>query len=537
MSHTNDSPSSAARGRSRRLRLGRRPPRPTRSRARSPRTAAARASGTRSATRPGAIDNGDTGDVACDHYHRVARGPRPDGRARASRRTASRWPGRGSCPTAGTVEPGRARLLRPARRRAARARHPAADDALPLGPAAGLDVGDAGGWLSRDLPDRFVDYALALGKELGDRVPAIDHAQRALVLGVPRLRHRASTPRAGRTTALAFRAAHHLNLAHGRAVTALRSVLPPDVDLSVTLNLHQVQAASDRPEDLAAAEHADLIANRIFLDPMFGGGYSDELRATTEGLTDWSFVQPGDEAEIGVAAGLGGRELLQPDAGPRRSPVSPPFPGTDRAFGVEIPGPRTVMGWPIVPSSFTDLLLRVSATSGCRSRSPRTGSATATCVEGGAVHDDDRIDYLHDHLARRPGGTPTRCRRTRLLRVDPARQLRVGLGLRQALRPGARGLRRPAPDAQGLRTLVRRGDRAQRAVSRPVAGRSRRPLTSRAGGRSCWSRPVSNRPARPRWKCGCSATVTSTSYHRGSVSASRTFLRVCLRIAHRLSRP
>ena len=51
-------------------------------------------------------------------------------------------------------------------------------------------------------------------------------------------------------------------------------MLPPTADLSVTLNIHQVQPASDREEDLAAAEHVDLIANRIFLDPMFGGGYS-----------------------------------------------------------------------------------------------------------------------------------------------------------------------------------------------------------------------------------------------------------------------
>ena len=54
------------------------------------------------------------------------------------------------------------------------------------------------GWLSRDLPDRFVDYALVLGKELGDRVPRDDHAERAVVLGVPRLRDAASTPRAVR---------------------------------------------------------------------------------------------------------------------------------------------------------------------------------------------------------------------------------------------------------------------------------------------------------------------------------------------------
>jgi beta-glucosidase len=111
----------------------------------------------------------------------------------------------------------------------------------------------------------------------------------------------ASTPRAAPTTRLAYRRRTTSTWRTAVAAAALRDVLPPSADVSVALNLHQVQAASERPEDLAAAEHVDLIANRVFLDPMFGSGYSDDLAATTEGLTDWSFVHPGDEAEIGAA--------------------------------------------------------------------------------------------------------------------------------------------------------------------------------------------------------------------------------------------
>ena len=84
-----------------------------------------------------------------------------------------------------------------------------------------------------------------------------------------------------------------------------------------------------------------------------------------------------------------------------RTPVpgGVPFPGTHRAFYADIPGPRTVMGWPIVPSGLTDLLLRVQRdVRAARSMSPRTASAPTTLVEGGTVHDQDRIDYLRDHL-------------------------------------------------------------------------------------------------------------------------------------------
>jgi beta-glucosidase len=263
-----------------------------------------------------------------------------------------------------------------------------------------LDRGDAGGWLSRDLPARFVDYALVLGKELGDRVPAVTTLNEpwcSAYLGYASGEH---AP--GRTDdALAYRAAHHLNLAHGRAVAALRDVLPSGADVSVALNLHQVEPASDAPEDAAAAEHVDLIANRMFLDPMFTGGYSDELRATTAGLTDWAFVRGGDEAEIAVGLDSIGLNFYNPS----RVSAHPgaegglPFPGTHRAFYAEIPGPRTVMGWPIVPSGLTDLLVRVQRDVGLPIHVTENGLGAHDAVEDGTVHDQERIDYLRAHLA------------------------------------------------------------------------------------------------------------------------------------------
>jgi beta-glucosidase len=343
---------------------------------------------------PGAVDNDDTGDVACDHYHRwredldlmVELGI-------ASYRFSVAWPR--------VMPDGRSvnqegldfyrRLVDGLLEHGIRPLMTLYHWDLPQA----LDVGYAGGWLSRDVPDRFVDYALVLGKELGDRVPAITTLNEpwcSAYLGYATGEH---AP--GRTEdALAYRAAHHLNLAHGRAVTALRAVLPPTADISVALNLLQVQAASDRPEDVAAARHADLIANRVFLDPMFGGGYSDELRASTAGLTDWSFVSPGDEAEIGVeldSLGLNFYNPSQVGAGP-----GAPFPGTHRAFFADIPGPRTVMGWPIVPSGLTDLLLRVHRDTGLPIRVTENGLGAQEVLENGAVHDADRIDYLRSHL-------------------------------------------------------------------------------------------------------------------------------------------
>jgi beta-glucosidase len=346
---------------------------------------------------PGAIDNDDTGDVACDHYHRwpedldlvVELGV-------ASYRFSVAWPR--VMPDGRTVnEEGLdfyRRLVDGLLERGIRPLMTLYHWDLPQS----LDLGGSGGWLSRDVPSRFADFAMLLGKELGDRVPAVTTLNEpwcSAFLGYASGEH---AP--GRTdNGLAFRAAHHLNLAHGRAVTALRDVLPADVDLSVALNLHQVQAASESAEDAAAAEHVDLIANRVFLDPMFAGGYSDDLRTTTLGLTDWSFVHEGDEAEIGVALDSIGVNFYNPArvrGGPGGGDKA--FPGTDRAFFSDIPGPRTVMGWPIVPEGLTDLLLRVQRDVGLPMQVTENGLGAHDVVEAGAVHDVARIDYLRDHL-------------------------------------------------------------------------------------------------------------------------------------------
>ena len=324
---------------------------------------------------PGAVDNDDTGDVACDHYHRWREDL--DLMAElgiASYRFSVAWPR--VMPDGHTVNQEGLdfyrRLVDGLLERGIRPLMTLYHWDLPQS----LDVGDAGGWLSRDLPDRFVDYALVLGKELGDRVRAITTLNEpwcSAYLGYASGEH---AP--GRTDdTLAYRAAHHLNLAHGRAVTALRDVLPAGSDVSVALNLHQVQPASDRPEDVAAAEHVDLIANRMFLDPMFGGGYSDDLRATTAGLTDWSFVRPGDEAEIGVAVDSVGLNFYNPSrVGARAGGAVPGHPsGVLRRH----PGPADGDGMADRPfGPHRPVATGPARHRAARSTSPRTVSARTT---------------------------------------------------------------------------------------------------------------------------------------------------------------
>jgi beta-glucosidase len=346
---------------------------------------------------PGKVDHDDTGDIACDHYHRWPEDL--DLMARlgiASYRFSVSWPR--IMPDGRTVN--RAgldfydRLVDGMLDRGIRPLMTLYHWDLP----EALDRGGSSGWLERATADRFAELALVLGKQLGDRLPSVltlNEPYCAAYLGYASGEHapgRMSNP-------LAYRAAHHLNLAHGRAVVALRTVLPATVELGVSLNLHQVQAASGSPADLAAAEHADLVANRIFLDPMFRGGYPAALLEQTAHLTDWSFVHTGDESVICQPVDFLGVNYYNPTRVADPAAATAPFAGTDRAGTVDIPGPHTVMDWPVQPAGLTDLLVRAHRDTGLPLQVTENGAAYADSPDrSGAVVDTERIAYLRAHL-------------------------------------------------------------------------------------------------------------------------------------------
>ncbi|MER5309397.1 GH1 family beta-glucosidase [Streptomyces sp. NPDC002773] len=349
---------------------------------------------------PGKVRNGDTGDIAADHYHRVDEDVALMKRLGVTDyRFSVAWP---------RVQPtGRG----PAVRKGLDFYRRLADRLLDAGirPVATLyhwdlpqELEDAGGWPHRETAFRFAEYAGIMADALGDRVATwttLNEPWCAAFLGYGNGVH---AP--GRTSALAsLRAAHHLNLAHGLAARALRGVLPGSSEVSLTLNLHAVRALSAAPEDVDAARRIDAVANRVFLDPVFHGRLPEDLVRDTASVTDWSFVRDGDLATAAAPLDSLGINYYSPSvvaAGTSESPS--PWAGAEQHVRFEpAPGPRTAMDWPVDATGLHELLVRLrDELPGVPLVITENGAAYEDYADpSGQVKDPERVAYLHAHLA------------------------------------------------------------------------------------------------------------------------------------------
>jgi beta-glucosidase len=348
---------------------------------------------------PGKILDGTTGDVATDHYHRTAEDVALMVELGLSAyRFSIAWPrivpsGSGAVNQAGLDFYSRLvdQLLDRSITPVATLYHWDLPQALQ----------DVGGWTNRDTAERFAEYASAVAGALGDRVPMLTTLNEPFCSAF--LGYGAGVHAPGITdNASALAAAHHLLLAHGRGVAALRAGAP-SARVSITLNLAYPRPAT--PADADAVRHVDAIANRIFLDPIRHGAYPADLLADTAHITDWSFVEDGDLAAIAAPIDTLGvnyyRPALVSAASSGSASDAPLWPGTDLAYELREDGPRTAMDWVVIPDTFTELLLRVHRDyPGLPLMITENGAAYDDVVdESGAIHDGDRIDYLRGHIA------------------------------------------------------------------------------------------------------------------------------------------
>jgi beta-glucosidase len=337
---------------------------------------------------PGKVRNGETGEIACDHYHRYREDVAliRDLGLRAYRFSVA-WPriiptGRGAVNERGLDFYDRLvdELL--------------AHDIEPYVTLYHWDLPqkleDQGGWPNRDTVDAYVEYVSVVTRRLGDRVKYwFTHNEPwvAAWLGYGWGHH--APGRTSRADAVAT--AHHLLLSHGKAIPVIRGEVP-EARVGITLNLTPIYPASSSSEDAAAVGIADGFNNRWFLDPIFRGSYPTDMTDLLEMVAP--LVQAGDMETIATPIdnlGVNNYSRSVVKAGPDGRPVQV-RPET-RVF--------TDMDWEVFPSGLSDLLMRLH-----RDYSPpciyitENGAAFPDVrTHHGAVDDPERQEYIESHVA------------------------------------------------------------------------------------------------------------------------------------------
>ncbi|GAB2460952.1 glycoside hydrolase family 1 protein [Xylanimonas ulmi] len=367
----------------------------------------------------GRVENGDTGDVAVDHYHRweedvehlAALGV---GAYRLSISWSRVIPtGRGPLNPEGVAF--YRRLLEALRARGIAPWVTLYHWDLPQ------ELEDAGGWPERATAEAFADYARAMARELGDLVEVwttLNEPWCSAYLG-----YASGVHAPGRSEpAAALAAVHHLSLAHGLAAAAIRQETP-GARVSVTLNLHVLRAADPSSRaDRDALRRIDALGNRAFLEPMLRGRYPADLLADTRAITDWAFVRDGDLEVIrqpldalgvnyystttvraggGSAPAAGSAASTAADG--HRPSAHGAWVGAEDVEFVPHEGPSTAMGWNIEPAGLTELLTDLHRRYGVPLVVTENGAAfddEVTVGPDGAarVHDERRVRYLRDHV-------------------------------------------------------------------------------------------------------------------------------------------
>ncbi|MYR55551.1 beta-glucosidase [Streptomyces sp. SID625] len=339
---------------------------------------------------PGKVDNGDHGDVACDHYHRWREDIDLMRRLGTNAyRLSVAWP---------RVVPGGDG---PVNAKGLAFYDELVDALLEAGITPSVTLyhwdlpqvlQDRGGWPERATAEHFAAYAGVVADRLGDRVthwttlnePScsawIGHLEGRMAPGLTDL-------------TAAVRASYHLLLGHGLAAQAVRAAAP-DARIGIVNNLSTVFPASDRPEDLAAARRHDGHVNRWWLDPVHGRGFPADMREVYGVELP---ERPGDAETVAAPLDWIGLNYYFP-----ATVADDPDGPVPYARAVRLPDvPRTGMDWEIDASGIETLLLRLTDEYGARKiHVTENGSSFPDTVgPDGTVDDTGRQDYLVRHLA------------------------------------------------------------------------------------------------------------------------------------------
>jgi beta-glucosidase len=347
---------------------------------------------------PGKVKNGDTGDVACDSYHRW----REDialmqAMNLNSYRFSLSWPriqptGSGPANSKGIDYYSRLvdALLEAHIRPMVTVYHWDLPQALE----------DAGGWPNRDMVGRFSDYVQMVARALGDRVS--DWMVFNEPAGFVDLGYLDGSHAPGRQSLLAFlRATHVVNLAQGEGFRALKAVRP-SARVGTAFSMSPCEPATNSEADKLAADRAHAITNIWFLEPALRGRYPEALTFLPETAMR---IKPGDMEKIRTPLDFIGINLYYRTIASAPSALHRVTHAQEWLYPVKMEGgqqgPKTDFGWEVWPNALYDMVLRITrdynrpvieiTESGC--------SYNDGPDANGVIRDTRRIDYQRQYLA------------------------------------------------------------------------------------------------------------------------------------------
>lgn len=354
---------------------------------------------------PGKVVNGDTGDNACDHYHRFDEdiSIMKDLGVKAYRFSIA-WPR--LFPQGDSVREERGfdfynRLI----------------NALI---AAGIEpmvtlyhwdlpqaLEDKGGWANRGIVDAFAHYAQACAQAFGDRINSwitLNEPWCTAWLGYSNGVHAPGK----KDFSLAISASHHTALAHAAGLRAIKKVCP-NAEVGLTLNMSNTHIESpEDPEVIAIAALGDSNLNRWWIDAFTTGHYPQNLLDTYGELLK-DVIKAGDEALLKVTTDFLGvnyysdgfvRSALPSDK-PAIEGGFMPFPQrADNSPPAHLAQNLTAMGWVVTPEGLGNLVLRIHHD---WPEIPyimitENGSSYDDVMVNGEVDDKERTSYLVRHL-------------------------------------------------------------------------------------------------------------------------------------------
>ncbi|MCP3029840.1 beta-glucosidase [Halobacillus sp. A1] len=251
---------------------------------------------------------------------------------------------------------------------------------------------DKGGWENRATIDAFNEYAEAMFKEFGDQVKnwiTINEPWCASFLSNFLGIHAPGK----KDLQAAVDVSHHLLTAHGKAVQSFRELVP-DGEIGYAPNLGWLEPFSPAAEDQDACRRGMLWQKEWFMDPVFKGSYPEELIQIFKEHDAVLHIEEGDLELISQPIDFYGINYYTGSLGRHNDEA-----GMFQVEEVPLDYRQTDIGWPIYADGFYKALKNLNETYGdVPIYITENGACYNHGVEDGKVNDQERIDYLKQHL-------------------------------------------------------------------------------------------------------------------------------------------